>query len=104
MVQMLEAQSHEHDYQRVTAVWLEIGPFSGLEMDALRFSFDVVTKGTLAEGAKLEVINAPAMASCRVCGASAPITTRFDPCPACGSYVLEITTGEQLRIKQLEVE
>ncbi|MDU6673245.1 MAG: hydrogenase maturation nickel metallochaperone HypA, partial [Bradyrhizobium sp.] len=28
----------------------------------------------------------------------------YDPCPACGSHQLQVTGGEDMRVKELEVE
>ena len=50
----LEEQSRAHKFSKVKRVCLEVGPFSGVEVEALRFGFDVVMRGTLADGAKLD--------------------------------------------------
>jgi len=38
------------------------------------------------------------------CGETVPVMERYDPCPQCGGYELQVTGGEDLRIKDLEVE
>jgi hydrogenase nickel incorporation protein HypA/HybF len=45
-------------------VWLEIGPFSGVEVSALEFSFEVAVRGSIADGAALEIIQTQANAWC----------------------------------------
>jgi hydrogenase nickel incorporation protein HypA/HybF len=45
--------------RRVLKVWLEIGARSALMPDAVRFCFDVVSKGTALEGAALEIVGLP---------------------------------------------
>lgn len=104
ILQILEEQARIHGYRRVKTMRLEIGPLAGVELDALRFSFEVVAKGTLSEGAGLEIIQPPGEAWCLPCGKAVPIRERFDNCPECGSYQLKVTSGDQLRIKELEVE
>jgi len=42
--------------RRVRRVWLEIGAKSALLPDAVRFCFDVVSQGTVLEGAALEIV------------------------------------------------
>lgn len=101
--QTLEAQSKAHNFTRVKRVRLEIGPLSGVEPEALRFGFDVVMKGSIADGALLEIIDCPAKAWCMNCAATVPIQQRFDACGLCGSHQLQVTAGEELRIKELEV-
>ncbi len=101
---ILEDEGRRQHYSRVRKVRLEIGPFSGIETEALRFSFDVVTKGTLAEDAVLEIIETQAQAWCLPCERTVPISQRFDACPECGSHQLQVTAGEEMRIKELEVD
>ena len=100
---VIEDQAKAQDFRRVMQVRLEIGPFSGVEVEALRFSFDMVTKGTLADGAGLEIIETEASAWCFSCGKTVTIAERYEPCPECGSHRLQVTGGEELRIKELEV-
>lgn len=100
----LEEQARQHDYARVRAVWLEIGPLASVEEQSLRFSFDVVAKGTLADGARLEIETNLAQAWCLPCSKSVVVTQRFDACPECGGYQLQMTSGDELRIKELEVD
>jgi hydrogenase nickel incorporation protein HypA/HybF len=45
--------------RRVRKVWLEIGERSALLPDAVRFCFDVVSRGTALEGAALEIVALP---------------------------------------------
>lgn len=104
ILQVMEEQATTRQFERVKCVWLEIGPLAGVELDALRFGFDVVTRNSVAEGAKLEIIEMPGEAWCLQCSKSVPVSQRFDACPDCGSYQLQITGGEELRIKELEVD
>lgn len=100
----LEEQSRLQDFSRVARVRLEIGPLSGVEVEALRFGFDVVMLGSVAEGAVLEIIECPAEAWCLECAELVAIKSRYDPCSKCGSHQLQVTAGEELRIKELEVD
>lgn len=104
ILQVMEEQAASQQFNRVKSVWLEIGPLAGVELDALRFSFDVVTRDSLADGARLEIIEMPGTAWCMECSKSVPIRQRFDACPECGSFQLQITGGDELRIKELEVD
>ena len=104
IVQVLEQQAAVQNYSVVKAVRLEIGPLAGVELEALRFSFDAVTRGTLADRAKLEIIETKGEAWCLQCAKTVPVLQRFDACPDCGSYQLQVTSGEELRIKELEVD
>lgn len=104
VLQALQDNAKTQGYQRVKTVWLEIGALSGVEVEAMRFSFDVVTRGSLAEHARLEIIDVPGEAWCMQCSKTVPAKQRFDACPDCGSYQLQVTGGEEMKIKELEVE
>ncbi|OAI19992.1 MULTISPECIES: hydrogenase maturation nickel metallochaperone HypA [Methylomonas] len=104
ILQTLEQQAPIQQYRKVKAVWLEIGALAGVEIEALRFSFDLVVRGSLAEGAGLEIVTVPGMAWCLPCGRTVEVQQFYDECPFCGSHQLQVTDGHQMRIKELEVE
>ncbi|MFC1536750.1 hydrogenase maturation nickel metallochaperone HypA [Pseudomonadota bacterium] len=103
VLQILDASAKEQGFSTVKTVWLEIGVLSCVEPEAMRFSFDVVTRGTLAEGAVLEIERVQATARCLSCLQDVSVNRYGDPCPACGSSDLQISGGDQLRVKELEV-
>lgn len=100
---LLEEQAAEQRFGRVTRIWLDVGAFSCVEPEALRFSFDAVMRGSVAEGASLEIVPSSGQAMCLSCGADFAATRRFEPCPACGSDIVQVTGGDALRINKLEV-
>jgi hydrogenase nickel incorporation protein HypA/HybF len=101
---IIEDEAKRQGFTRVKRVRLEIGALSGAEPEAMRFGFDAVTRGTLAEGAELEILPLPGTAWCLPCAAQVEISQRFDTCPVCGSPQVQVTGGEELRIKDLEVD
>ncbi|MPL99992.1 Hydrogenase maturation factor HybF [bioreactor metagenome] len=101
--EVIEDAARVNGFSRVTRVRLEIGRFAGVETEALDFAFDVVMRGSVAEGATLEVIELPGKALCYDCGAAVEIRHRLDPCPECGGGKLLVQGGEEMRIKDLEV-
>lgn len=104
VLQVLEEQARAQQFSRVKTVFLEIGELAGVDPEAMRFGFDVVMKGTLADGAALQIIHLPGRAWCLPCGKEVHVAQRFEPCPACGGYQLQVTGGDELRVKELEVE
>jgi len=103
ILDILKEQARVQDFGTVKRISLEIGPLSGVEIEALKFGFDVVMRNSLADGAELEIVETQARATCLDCGASGAIAERYDPCPQCGSHNLQVTSGEEMRIKELEV-
>ncbi|HFE38638.1 MAG TPA: hydrogenase maturation nickel metallochaperone HypA [Gammaproteobacteria bacterium] len=103
LISIIEEQAKQQDFSQVKVVRLEIGPLAGVEIEALRFSYDVVTRGSIAEKSKLEVITLPLNAWCMPCGETVIVQQRFDACPKCASHQVQITGGDELRIKDMEV-
>jgi len=104
VLQVLESEARKQGFERIRTVWLEIGELANVEISAMAFSFDVVSRNSLADGSALEIIRVPGTAWCMQCGKTVSIQQRFDACPECGSYQLQVTAGEEMRIKELEVE
>ncbi|WP_294040983.1 hydrogenase maturation nickel metallochaperone HypA [Thiolapillus sp.] len=104
VLQVLQTESARQGFRRVKQVWLEIGELSSVEPEAMRFSFDVVMRDTLADSARLNIIRVPGAAWCMQCAKNVTVKQRFDECPECGSYQLQVTGGEEVKIKELGVE
>ncbi|MHC5825974.1 MAG: hydrogenase maturation nickel metallochaperone HypA/HybF, partial [Nostoc sp.] len=71
--------------------------------DAIRFCFDICTQDTVLAGATLEILEIPGLAKCRQCGAEIALDKPFGICN-CGSVQLDLITGEELKIKEIEIE
>jgi hydrogenase nickel incorporation protein HypA/HybF len=103
IVQIVEDTARSSAARAVRAVWLELGALSHVEHEALRFSFDVVVRGTVAEGARLEVVTTPGRAWCMPCGETVDLARLGDACPRCGSHQLQVTQGEEMRVREIEI-
>jgi hydrogenase nickel incorporation protein HypA/HybF len=88
---------------QVSRVLLEIGSMSGLAADSLRFCFDLCTKATMLEGALLEIHDVTARARCCECNAEFLMENAIVFC-VCGSAKVEILAGNELRIKEVELQ
>ena len=104
VLQIIEELARVQNFRRVRAVVLEIGELAAVEPDAMRFCFDAVTSGSIAEGARLEIFGKPGTGWCEKCNKTVLLQERFGLCPECGSERVEITGGDEMRVKELEVE
>jgi hydrogenase nickel incorporation protein HypA/HybF len=88
----------------VRAVRLRIGAMGGVVPDSLDFCFSALTHGTPLEGALLEIDHVPLVVHCDSCGRDSEIEqTRF-ACPACGAIDLRVVTGNEMQIREIEIE
>jgi hydrogenase nickel incorporation protein HypA/HybF len=104
VLQIIEDKARADGYAKVNAVWLEIGRLAGVETESLRFCFDVVTRDSVAKDARLEIIETAGQGWCLECARGITVTARYEPCPNCGSFQIQVTGGEEMRVKELEVE
>jgi hydrogenase nickel incorporation protein HypA/HybF len=103
IIQIVEDTARTHGASRVSAVTVEVGQLAGVELDALRFCFDAVSRGSAAEGARLEVVQPDGQAWCLPCARIVTIAAAGEPCPHCGSYQLQVTGGTELKVKDIEI-
>ncbi len=89
---------------RVTSLHIVIGEMSTVVTDALAFAFEVVSKGTVAEGAQLDFENKPLIGKCRDCGNEFHIEDFVFYCPECESRNIGIISGREFMLKSIECE
>ncbi|HMV04728.1 MAG TPA: hydrogenase maturation nickel metallochaperone HypA [Accumulibacter sp.] len=104
VIDIVENAARAGNFRRVSTVWLEIGQLSAVEPEAMRFCFAAAARGTLADGAQLQIIEVNGRGLCFNCGETVPLAALYDPCPACGGYPVQATGGTEMRVKELEVE
>ncbi len=104
VIDIVEKAVRAGNFRRVRTVWLEIGQLSAVEPEAMRFCFAAAARGTLADGAQLQIIEINGLGLCFNCGETVPLAALYDPCPACGGYPVQATGGTEMRVKELEVE
>jgi hydrogenase nickel incorporation protein HypA/HybF len=104
ILQIVEDTAAQQGFRRVTELRLEIGALSGVEVDALTFCLEVVLKGSVADGARVELERLPGQGWCLSCGETVPLNVLYDPCPKCGIYQVQATGGTEMRVKDLLVE
>lgn len=86
----------------VRSVVVRVGVLTAVVADSMRFCFDLVTEGTVAEGALLEIDQPPGSARCRTCGVEFALADLIPLCP-CGSADVRVTSGRELQIVSMKV-
>lgn len=104
LLQIIEDAAHEQQFTRVKTVFLEIGQLACVELEPLRFYFEIVTQDSLARQAKLEITEIAGQAFCTHCNRPFAINAYHGACSHCGSSAYEIIQGDGMRIVELEVE
>ena len=85
----------------MSKIILEIGTFSGVEVEALDFAFSVFKKGTIIEAATIEYITPPLILFCKGCETEYLGDWEDLQCPACMKTDFDIIQGQELKIKSI---
>ncbi len=97
------AEAKKHGNRRITRVDLEVGVLRGIVPENLVFLFGHVSKGTIAEGARLAIEEQPARVECGTCGTTEARAFTIG-CPGCGSPTARIKSGDALRILSMDID
>jgi hydrogenase nickel incorporation protein HypA/HybF len=89
---------------RITDVYVAVGAISNYSEEPVRLCWGELSKGTIAEGARLHFRRIEAELQCMAC------FTRYRPegeeirCPQCGSSGAKVLAGEEFYMEALDVE
>ncbi|MBD3179254.1 MAG: hydrogenase maturation nickel metallochaperone HypA [Candidatus Latescibacteria bacterium] len=89
---------------KVSSIHLKIGAMAGVNLDSLRFAFDIISRGTVAEEGKLEIQRVPLKLHCTGCGREYTPGQFSMTCPSCGSSDIEIITGREMQVDYIMME
>jgi len=90
--------------RRIRSIDVEIGELSSVVPEAIEFCFQACSQGTLAEDARINIIRIPGSGRCLDCASETPLPALFAACRHCGRYRVSILTGEEMRVREIEVE
>jgi hydrogenase nickel incorporation protein HypA/HybF len=98
--------AEKHNAIKIGRITLSFGKMSCIQPDALETAFEVMARGTRAEGAVLTFEIIPAVVSCLTCDRQYDIEYQgILVCPVCGDpSVLLVGGTEDLSLIQMEVE
>ena len=99
----LDAAAGQHA-RRIRAIRLTLGPFSGVVPDCVQMYLDVLAKGTIAEGAKIEARTLPLRVQCRACGQISEIDRGTSPARRAAVRTCTGFSGREFLVESLEVD
>ena len=100
---VLESVLRHADGRRVTSVKLRVGHLRQVVPDSLAFYFELVSRESLCEGARLEQEYVPAMLRCEGCEREWDPEDAWFRCSGCGGAG-EVIAGNELEVESIEVE
>ncbi len=97
-------EAERHGAKKILEIRLKIGELSGVLPECIQEYFNIVSQGTIAEGARLSVEKIPITVRCAACGYEGGIEKRKVFCPECESTDIKIIAGREYFVDSLEVE
>jgi len=104
MLDLVLEEAEKAGAKEVGRINLVIGQMSGIVEECVKFYFDFLSKGTLAERATLSFTVTPAMARCRSCDRLFELKEFDWACPYCQDNNMEIVAGKEILVESIEVE
>lgn len=111
LVESLTEVAMKKSATKVIEVELKVGKLRLLSLDQLRFSYEILSKGTLLEGSKLSIEETPGSVRCLNCTYSEMIESK-DPsyhfglpqmrCPRCGADLV-VEGGDECLISRVRM-
>ena len=104
ILQIVLQSAEENGAKKVTDISLTIGALSSIVNDSVQFYWDHISKGSIAEEAKLHFNRILAKLKCLSCGNEFQLIEELTPCPNCHSINLQIIAGEEFQVDAIEIE
>jgi hydrogenase nickel incorporation protein HypA/HybF len=104
IVELAIEHAHRENAMAIRSITVEIGALSGVSADAVEFAFDVCSRGTMADGARLEVLHIAGLGRCLECHGESGLETLTYTCPHCGSLALETVQGQEMKFTEMEID
>jgi hydrogenase nickel incorporation protein HypA/HybF len=104
MLDLVLEQAQNAGAKEVGKINLVIGEMTGVVDRSVRFYFDFLSRGTVAEGATLSFKVIPTTARCCKCGKDFRLGEFDWTCPHCRGNNIEIVGGKELFVESIEVD
>jgi len=85
-------------------VRVRVGQLSGVVPESLDFCFSAIASDTNWKGASLAIEQVPTTSQCRDCAHHFEIEDMLFFCPACKGTNIELTSGKELELVEIELE
>lgn len=96
LIEQLESIAQENQAERVTEIYLQVGPLSGAEPSLLQNAYPLAATGTVAENARLEIKTMPVRVHCNACGEESEASVNKLICAHCGDFRTRLISGDEM--------
>jgi hydrogenase nickel incorporation protein HypA/HybF len=104
IVELAREEAESQGAAGVEAVYLKLGPLSGVVKEALLFSYEVACQETPLEGSTLFIEEVPVIVHCPTCRRRRTVESiQSIRCAVCGTPTPDVLEGRELLVTALEL-
>jgi hydrogenase nickel incorporation protein HypA/HybF len=92
------------DAGKITDIHVVIGDLSSIIDDSVCFYWDIVAKGTIAEGAQIHFQRLHTLFECLECYTQFELETDRFTCPSCKGQKITIKQGKEFYLESIQIE
>jgi hydrogenase nickel incorporation protein HypA/HybF len=96
--------ARQRNARRITDLHLVLGQWSSIVDDSVQFYWDIISEGTIAQGATLHFRRVPVELACLDCGQVYQPTGEELICPHCASARVRVRQGDELQLEAIDIE
>ena len=101
LLRQLEALRESHSAERILAVRITVGEFSGVDLELVRIAFVELTASPTIEGAEIQIDRVPLECMCLECGSVTLVKNFLFECGRCLSRQLKVIRGEEMVLESV---
>ncbi len=103
ILEIVQQSVPEGQESAVRGVRIRVGQLSGVVPDSLGFCFSAIVNMTAMKNARLAIEQVPTVSRCKDCTHQFQIEELVFLCPACKSTDLELISGKELEVFEIEL-
>ena len=104
IIRIITQYAKQHQVTQVSKIWLDIGELAGVEIEAIRFSFPIAARDSLAANAELIIHQIEGQGWCAKCGEHVKINRYGSLCPQCEGVICDISRGNEFNLQKIEAK
>lgn len=100
---VLDKVDNTGEQNEIKSIRILVGEFTMVQEDLLVSAFYDLSRSTIAENAKIIVTRKPLTGKCSNCKKEFPLNKREFLCPYCKSNMIQIISGDELFVQDIEL-
>ncbi len=104
IIEIAEETAKKNSAVKIKRINIVVGELSGFIGESIQMYFDILARGTSAEGAIISVKSVRPRLKCTSCGLSFEMSGRSFMCPSCGGGAVLTEAGREFYIESIDIE